>query len=674
MPPPKKRSKRKAPSSLQGSQTHRKANLRKVDPCPIPPECKNRDPQEYENWGKHKVTLKKYGELNEIIERLTDIEICMLALTSEKLSEKYLKKFPALSSYEVTEFQLQFYGAKIKKVRFKKQRTEQPQNIISWRYTTWEYKDELDLNVAEEKAEYESYQHDEEHIDLWTGDGVKKGFKFTALPSKQKKDITDDQIKMEVFVGENEMQQGTDIMDDETDYVIDRQNCTIEFKDAPSEIGGIRARYSFPKEGPGHPKRGASLEVAREAIQEEIGFVDNGKFILSEGDIVETAVHVAVDNKPKQKGVDYELDLVKDKNNKIRWCIVFKEGKIPKASEKIKITFAKYSNRNTDVYVEIQEDDFEIVQRDALDHVEYFLEVVRNANTEKYEADFENKINLEKVKQWIKDWDVPYPSRILKERKDLEKVEFVCRCEEKGCTKEGVEFSVTQSLRAKGKLAPNCIECGKETRIIREKNAGSGKYETESKIVQLSIDKEYESTISKEIEKTCDIEPMPVFFKFDKPKPGHPDSETEDKILNLNKTPNLEDVAGLLVRQLRKIKNEAETGKTRPLIRFWGYACKKGPCIYNEKLSRRRAEWVEQKIKKILENKYDCKIVGDVIKMRDFQMVNYRIKKGYVECAKIAEPFGCGEGLAGKRKKDNPSQYDEEAHRVVIIELDMKSV
>jgi len=579
--------------------------VRKVDECPIPNGCKDKDPQEYKKWGAHKLPIKRYSDLNEIIDILIHSEVYQLTLHTEKRKD-LSKKIPSLKNYEVDELQIFHSAEKAKKTRAEKeQKSSQTLEMDAWRYTQWEYVKELDTQkfTDEEKEEYErKYWHTEEITDTWTGDGNRTIWSTSTTPINE---------------GERVYVKGK-LMRGETDYTIDRAKGKIEFTQPPPELAEIRAHYLVTKVKPGHPTRGASLKKSHGFVRQDIGDGNRNvtTFTVSVVPIQKDSERVYVKGELMRRGIDYTIDPAKGE-------VTFTNP--PRAQDIVVI----YSD-TFQAYKIVEEKDFEMSRREALDRLKWFSDVVKNANSERYEATFKGKTDPKQIKDWIEKWDVPFPSRVLKDDTALRHVEFNLRC--KKCNKTWIRIPWHPPSIEGAAECPN--HCKAPFEVMNFNNI----YEIEDTIAILEMDEQIENQIKNEIEKTCDVEPLAIFFKVDEPKPGNPTSETEQQVLS-DPPKKLEEVANNLAQQLHKIKNEGANAK----VTFWGYADTSAGCPYNEDLSFRRAEWVKDKMES-------------------------KLKTKNIELPAINLQVGCGRGLADRRKKSGG--YIADAHRAVIIELD----
>jgi hypothetical protein len=703
MGPPKKERRLK----LQGNPTHRKGKIKKIYPCPFPVGCKNRDPQDYELWGKSKVSLKKHGDLANASEWLIDANSIMFSFTrQERLNLE--KEFPDLKSYEVSEFNLHILREEDNSA------SKQGNVCVAYRYTSWEYKKEneaLDLSGEDEASYLGRYVT---YLDTWTGgEDSETVFKFERIPSINEKDIKDKKVKLKVMVGGDLKEQGKD-------FIVYWKERKIKFTEPPPASIGINAYCNIYKKKPG--VKGACLEVSRRADRVDTWKVDENTtppFILSSKIIPTNDFVVKVkknENWETRKKEDYQI--IPELNNfpfDIKFELVFRKNP-PSKNQEVKAEYPESINRNTEDYKKIDEVTFEAIRQEALDYVDYFLEIVRNSDAEAWNKcllSVEEKIDLSMVRNWILSWDIwdiSAPIRELKELTKIKKLAFYCRCtnDKKNCQFAGKIRPVSQKIERLNLGAPPRCECGRQTEKVRfymcsnyEKPcAFAGKlfpltqaeaplckcgektqiildlYSTpvsQQAVLDIIKNKGYNDKIKDELQETCEIMAIPVYFKTNRPKLGSPTSETEEEVLS-EESMNMQEVAELFFRQLRMIKNEEETVLKQPTIHFWGYADKRGKCSWNDSLSFRRAQWVKDKLEEILRQKYHMKIEGNLLKIREIEITGGVITSiSHVECgrySKIANGLGligCGEGLADLR--DKKGGYQEAKHRSVIIEI-----
>jgi hypothetical protein len=584
--------------------------VRKVDQCPIPNDCEDKDPQEYKKWGTHKLPIKKHSDLNEIIDILIESDVYQLTLHKEKRKDLPSTLIPSLKNYEVGEFQVYYQGEKAKKTRAETAaKRSQPLETHVWRYTQWEYEKELDTQnfTDEEKEEYErKYWHTEEQTDTWTGDGNRTIWFTSTTPINK---------------GERVYVKGK--LMGETNYTVDRANGKIEFAEPPPELAEIRAHYLVIEVKPEHPTRGAKLEESQELVQQDSGEGNENvkNFTISVKPIKKNSETVYVKEKLLIRGIDYTIDPAKGE-------VTFTK---PQRSEDIKIIYSDTSQ----AYKTVDKNDFETSRRKALDRLKWFSDVVKPSDPAMYEEKFKDKI--ESMRDWIEKWDVPFPSRELKDDMvfRLRKVEFNLLCAAcKTTWKRKVEHP--PSLEGENRVEcpnPSCPNPKAEFEVTNLKQI----YDLEDTILLLEMNPELQNNMKNELKETLNVEPFAIFFKVDEPKPGNPTAETEQQVLSDPK--KFEEVANNLAEQLRKIKNEGAKAQ----VTFWGYADTSAGCKYNEDLSFRRVEWVKDKMER-------------------------KLKTENIELPAINWQFGCGRGLADRRKKSGG--YKADAHRAVIIELD----
>jgi hypothetical protein len=590
----------KKPKGIGGGSSV--GTVREEGECQIPCGCEDKDPQEYKNWGKHQLSIKKHSDLNEIVDMLIDSEIYQVSWHTEKRKDLPSKKFLALNNYEVVEFTVFCSAEKGKKTRSEeKPKSSQALEADMWSYTCWEYKDKLDLQklTDEERA---LYWHTEERTDIWFGDDNRTIWSTSFSPISEGERVY---VKGKLMQGET--------------YTIDLAKGELEFAEPPPENEEIRVHYLVIKVAPGDPKKGASLERWHECFQQDTREGDgiSKTFAISGGVIKKYSERVYVKEKLMLGGIDYMIDRAKGE-------ITFNEP--PPALDEIKVI---YSDNILQSYAcATNKKDFEESKRDAVDRLKLFSEVFKNANPERYKQTFEKKID--RIKDSIEEWAVPFPSRVLKDdiAHALRKVEFSCRC--KKC-------NTTWTYHPSNPPSIEGAKCPKGCKAPFEVTNFADLYEPpEDTIASLETDEQSEGQIKKELEKTCDVEPLAVYFKVDEPKTGNKTPETEQDILSDPK--ELEEAAKNLAEQLRKVKNEGAHAR----VTFRGYADTSAGCLYNETLSLARATWVQIKIK-------------DMLKTKNIELpVNFT--------------HGCGKALAQRRKKSGG--YKADAHRAVIIELE----
>jgi hypothetical protein len=637
---------KKTADSLQGDHRHRNAQARAIHPCPIPKVCTTKDPQKLNSWGKKNITI--HGDLERVRQSFIAVRNCLLVKNTTKFKREYLSRInDNLLSYDVTEFQLQFYGEIAQGFHFG------DQNILSWRYATWTFKDELKPS----DPEYQDYKKTINLTLSWTGNDTQTEFKLKGIPSDHQADFTVDKITVNQKVKPD------------SEYTIDRSQCTVKFTEAPSEISNIDAFYHYEKIGPGDPKGGASLSVARWASKAESGNIsDDNTYVITSGgkELLENTVVVKVNGDIKKNLQDFKLKCV-DNGSSIQWRLDFLKKY---AGQQIEVTFAIYADRNTNDYEEIKEEDFAATRTDALNYADYFMQVIKKANSDQYGKDFGSEINMEAdIKKWIKDWKIPFPCRKLSWRNTYWVAEF--RCNNPSCRFSKAPFHISyQNIGATGIAIPKCDGCLREYEISWDQIYSE---QPVCKVVSLEIERDYESNTQKIMDEQDVIDPLVVYFQVNRPLPGNKEGDTEDTTLNLNKTKDMKEVAFELEKQLRRIR-EDNVGDKIPYICFWGYTDQTADCDFNMGLSERRGLWVMERIISFLESDNEFRITpptgkpdygNGTVEIKDVDIdSDGRAKERYVKCAEIAYPFGCGRGFA-----DASSSYNPDDYRVVIIEL-----
>jgi hypothetical protein len=703
-------------NTAQGDQTRRKGRLNQVFPCPIPDGCKKRDPQDYKQWGRHEFKRKSKEEL-KIAVGIQLVENCILTKSVRVFSPAFLmEKNSNLIECKQTQFMIDYLGGRTPEdLSGKKRGTKdlaakigetESKNIIGWMYTEWTYNNMLEEEIFEipDTADFG-----------WMGDGNQTEFKITGLPTK--KAGTTEKFSLTVGVNGKKMLalgSDTELGSDGVinyDYSFDRETGKIKFTKPPPNRSRITASGSFLLIGPGKKYHGRSLSVSKANRIEEKRELDEpeiGRFYLGGRHVAKNTVAVEIAGVLQEPYKNYELKGLM-KNGKPRLYLEFNKDMRNEIGEKeITVTYAEFVAHNTvEGFREVEKKDFEDAKREALNHLSYFSETIRNANTAQYNKDFGNEMNLEEIRTWVNSWKPP--TRIKLTEKIYQR-KFYYKCETPGCGMKDLWQCREQNLEETVHIAPNCTSndpkrksCGKSCKVARQHYVCKNKsYEgclkprpslveidgvtvcprcggptfqvdnltyldLESTSISLHLDDYFEA--SKD-QGPIVTEALPVYYLYGKPEPGGQLVVTDAEVLNAAKTPNLKDVAFRLQQQLRDIHTNAETNKKPIYLHFWGYTDRKSGCEFNEALSERRGEWVWRKLVTILTRDhefYKYSVSDDppylYIQTHVFDKTGSPIPKKVV-CAKIMKEHGCGRGLA-----DESNSYKEEDYRVIIIEL-----
>jgi hypothetical protein len=718
----------------QGDQSRTKSEMNQIYPCPIPDECKNRDPQEYKRWSRHEFTRKSEEE-QKIAVGIQLVENCILTKSERIFSHVFLmEKNKNLIECKQTQFMIDYLGCKnpedlpgrkggTKKLAKKVGEIER-KNIVGWRYTEWIYD-----NTPEE----EIFEIPDTADFGWLGDGYQPKYEITGL--KPKKEGATETFNLIVKVDGKKMRalRSNIVGPDEVknyDYSFDRETGTIEFTKPPPDKSRITASGTFLWKGPGKQYHGRSLSVAKMNRIEEKGELHEpkeGRFYLGKKrkikHIVKNTVTVKIDGKLLEPYKNYDINGFKEKGRSKFYLEFDKEMRKSIRNKVIEVTYAEFKAHNTvEGYKEVEKKDFENVRKEALNHLSYFSETIRNANTAKYQEDFGDKMDLNEIKTWIRSWKPPTDIKLTE---NIYERIFYYECETPGCHYQGTWQSARQEHHTVN-IAPDCGAIARQYHEAGlEKEEGCGKPCKVAKYIYVCANRfhkweyqkgclrPYPSNIEKPPFEKCPncngpmekvdnltyldlpltsvslniddyfdaskkqgpivAEALPVYYLYARPKPGGQCVATEDEVLNKTKTPNLKDVAFRLKQQLLDIHTNAETNNKPIYIHFWGYSSHEAGCKTNEALSKRRGEWVWRKLVTILTRDYEfSKQAYDdnppylLIQTHIFDEYGVPIPKK-VPCAKIVEEHGCGKRLADDSKERG--NYNPEEYRVIIIEL-----
>lgn len=273
----------------------------------------------------------------------------------------------------------------------------------------------------------------------------------------------------------------------------------------------------------------------------------------------------------------------------------------PKKKEK-----APKEDMQVSEFREVKEKRFKQSQEEALHHYRLFAEVVKEASKKKYEAAIEevDKARFEEIKKWIESWTVPFPSRKLtlgESQKVNGPITLGLECPI--ChNKWNLRIASPQATRAKfGKRQRKCpnSSCQKLVEPSVTDLSWADGYVTSA---VLEISDELTNSIKRKMEEQYQVSPLVVHFNLDKPKPGQTLKTTEKEAL---KDPDqLNQVAEELAKHLQTLE---KCGVTSHLI-FRGYADSSASCLYNERLSERRVEWLIEKLGKRLRSRFNLEL------------------------------------------------------------------
>jgi len=249
----------------------------------------------------------------------------------------------------------------------------------------------------------------------------------------------------------------------------------------------------------------------------------------------------------------------------------------------------------------ITENSFERSKEEALKHYRLFTEVVAEVNEEWFN---ENEEVFKNINLWFKDWPQrgkrwPFPVRGGGPRRPIGRDKLLLKCPE--CKKEWERFVSYQPISTRGVHIdydvketkcpnPNC------EKFIRPKVKVRPWLEVDSPHAVLQVDDFLRKPIEEKMKgEEYSVPPLSINFKIDKPKPA---TETErearqtTEIEVLPRPAQLEEVA----KELKKHLEVLEQGGVEPFFKVRGYADSSASCSYNLKLSKRRADWVVDKL------------------------------------------------------------------------------